>query len=131
MSKSGEPFQLCQVPHQCFFARIFAVDTIVPTTQRHKVIPHVSMAIYRFLQFTIPVIAIYFELVGFHGIVCLSYPVQGVWKAPPGGGVNLSHERQNKYTRFHLQIQPFFTQHTGIGGLHSHPKGWGIARKIR
>ena len=58
-------------------SRILAKDTVVPTTQGNKVIPYVSMAINRLLQFTIAVIAIQFELVGFHeGIAFwLSYPV--------------------------------------------------------
>ena len=66
MGKSGAPFQLGQVPHQGFFARIFTIDSVVPTTQRHKVIPYFSMAINRLMQLTIPVIAIHLELVGFH-----------------------------------------------------------------
>ena len=52
--------------HECLFARVLAVDSIIPTTQGDKVIPYFRMAINRFLQFTIPVIAIHFELVRFH-----------------------------------------------------------------
>ena len=43
-------------------------------------IPYKSVSVYRLMQLTIPVIAIHFELVGFHGIVFLSfifYAVEG------------------------------------------------------
>ena len=91
--------------HECLFARVLAIDSIIPTTQGDKVIPYPSMAINRFLQFTIPVIAIHFELVRFHYRIRFSgfhALYERVWEAPPSGGVIPSHENHNNYTIFRL-----------------------------
>jgi hypothetical protein len=44
------------------------MDSVVSVIQSNEVISHLSMAIYCFVQFTITVIAIHLEFVGFHGI---------------------------------------------------------------
>ena len=66
MGKLGESFQLRYMIYQTKLADILAIDTIVATLERDTMIPDVSVSIYRFVQFTIPVIAIQLELVGFH-----------------------------------------------------------------
>ena len=33
-----------------------------------------------------------------------------MWEAPPSGGVEPSHESQDKYTTFYLQFQRFFNE---------------------
>ena len=68
MSKLGKSFQLRYMIYQPKLADILTIDGIVPTLKRNAVIPDMSMTVYRLVQFTIPVIAIQFELVGFHGI---------------------------------------------------------------
>ena len=52
--------------YQSKLADILAIYRIVTTLKRNAVIPHMSMTIYGLVQFTIAVIAIQFELVGFH-----------------------------------------------------------------
>ena len=68
MSKLGKSLQLRYMIYQPKLADIFAIDGIVPTLKRNAVIPDMSMTVYRLVQFTIPVIRIQLELVGFHGI---------------------------------------------------------------
>ena len=64
------------------FARILPIDSMVSATQGYKVIPDMSMAVNRLLQFTIAMIAIHFELVGFHGISFLAIiPSHGMWES--------------------------------------------------
>ena len=79
-------------------------------------IPDVSVSVYGLVQFTITVITIQLVLVRFPlWIVFLSFiPGQWVWETPPCGGVVLSHERQKKYTIFHLQFQPFLTKQRSL-----------------
>ena len=73
MCKAGKSFQLCQVSHECFLTGILPIDSMVSATQGYKVIPDMSMAVNRLLQLTISVVAIHFELVGFHEVSFLAF----------------------------------------------------------
>ena len=66
MSKLGKPLQLRYMIYQPKLADILAIDGIVPTLKGNAVIPHMSMTVYGLVQFTIPVITIQLEFVGFH-----------------------------------------------------------------
>ena len=66
MGKSVGSLQFGDMVNQPELADIFTIDGIVPSLEGNTMIPHLSMTIYRFMQFTIPVIGIQLKLVGFH-----------------------------------------------------------------
>ena len=88
--------------YQPKLADILAIDRIVTTLKRDTVIPHISMTVYRLVQLTIPVIAIHFELVGFHrSRLCPLHPVsQGNQRPYWAIGVKPSHQTQDKHIIF-------------------------------
>ena len=57
-----------------------------------------------------------------------------MWEAPPSGGVEPSHESQDKYTTFYLQFQRFFNESHALAdyipNLKRVPSGRGIVSKI-
>ena len=66
MGKPRQPLQFRDMVYQSKLADIVAVDPIVATLERNAMIPDRSVSFYRFMQITIAVIGIHFELVGFH-----------------------------------------------------------------
>ena len=68
MGKSVGSLQFGDMVYQPELADILAVNCIVPTLNRNAMIPDMSMTVYRLVQFTITVIRIQLELVGFHGM---------------------------------------------------------------
>ena len=107
MSKLSKAFQLRYMIYQTKLADILAIEAIVPTLKGNAVIPHISMTLYRLVQFTIAVIAIHLELVGFHrSRLCPLYPVsQARERSYWAIGVKRSHQNQDKHIIFLLQIK--------------------------
>ena len=66
MGKSVGSLQFGDMDYQPELADIFTIDSVVPTLKRDTVIPDVTVSVYRLVQFTIAVITIQLELVGFH-----------------------------------------------------------------
>ena len=66
-------FQFRGMVYQSKLANILTIDGIVPSLKGNTMIPDMSMSVYGLVQFTIPVIAIQFELVGLHGTIFLFF----------------------------------------------------------
>lgn len=66
MGKARQSLQFRDMIDQPKLADMLAIDRIVTTLEGDAVIPHPSVSIYGLVQFTIAVIAIQLELVGFH-----------------------------------------------------------------
>ena len=77
-------------------ADIFAVDSIVPSLDGNAMIPHLSMTVYRLVQFTVAVIRIQLKLVGFHEVSLLAFMSASMDCEGPYRAVGLKHPHESK-----------------------------------
>ena len=53
-----------------------------------------------------------------------------MWEAPPSGGVEPSHESQDKYTTFYLQFQRFFNESHALADYSPNLKDGALSARL-